>query len=188
MFFMIGNALDFVVQQLNDFIANKTGARKKIVKLSGLVTAEDGLSVKKDNTLALSVVNISEEGILANQHMMKRQGDEFVKQSPAVHLNVYLLISSLFKDDDYQMGLNWLSLAISFFQIHSSFNSTVSQMPSGLDKLSFELVNLDIDNLNGFWGAMGVPFQPSVIYKMRMLIMDRESFISKFEEFKDPEA
>ena len=119
---------------------------------------------------------------------MKRQGAAFVKQSPAVHLNVYLLISSFFKDDDYHIGLSWLSLAISFFQQHSNFNSNVYKMPKGLDKLSFELVNLDIDNMSRFWGALGARYQPSVIYKMRMLTVDSDAFVARFREFTDPQV
>ena len=42
-------------------------------------------------------------------------------------------------------------------------------MPDGIDKLSFELVNLDIDNMSQFWRALVTNYQPSVIYKMRML-------------------
>ena len=86
----------------------------------------------------------------------------------------------------YKKGLYWLSLAITFFQQHPFFSSDQVQMPNGINKLSFELVNLDIDNMSRFWGALGARYQPSVIYKMRMLKISGDGLDAVLPEIKDP--
>ena len=166
---MIADALNFVTNQLDSFLKRKTSRKESIVKLSGLVTPDGSIAIAEEDILVLSVVNIAEEGSIANQSNIKRQGNSFQKQAPPVYLNVYLLVSTLFKDEKYETGLHWLSLAINFFQQNPYFISSQTEMPNGVDKLNFELVNLDIDNMSRFWGALGARYQPSVIYKMRML-------------------
>lgn len=182
---MIADALYFVSEQLDNFLKRKTSREKLVVKLSGLVTPEGGISVTEDDILVLSVVNIAEEGSIANQSNIKRQGNGFQKQAPPVYLNMYLLVSALFKDDQYKTGLHWLSLAINFFQEHPCFISSQIEMPKGVDKLSFELVNLDIDNMSRFWGALGARYQPSVIYKMRMLKISSDTMEAVLPEITD---
>ncbi len=182
---MIAHALDFITQQLEDFFKRKTLVRDSFIKLSGLVTPEGGISVTAANTLVISVVNIAEESSIANRPRVTEHGGALLKRPVPIYLNVYILISALFKEDQYEEGLHWLSLAINFFQQHACFNAAQVQMPQGIDKLSFELVNLDIDNMGRFWGALGARYQPSVIYKMRMLTINEntmEAVLPKIRE------
>ena len=159
---MIANALDFVTVHLDYYLKRKTSGEKSIVRLSGVTN-------NNDDTLVVSVVNISEEGTIANQPNITNQGSNILKQAPPVYINVHILVSASFKENNYKEGLSCLSTAINFFQEHPYFNSQQIQMPDGIDKLSFELVNLDIDNMSQFWRALVTNYQPSVIYKMRML-------------------
>lgn len=183
---MLSEAMKFITDQLSEFLKRKTLASHSVVKLSGLVTPEGGISVTDSNTLVISVVNIAEEGSIANQPHINRHNSKLIKQTPPVYLNVYVLISALFKEDQYSVGLQWLSLAINFFQQHPFFDSKSTSMPKGIDKLSFELVNLDIDNMSRFWGALGARYQPSIIYKMRMLKFSGASIEAVVPEFKTP--
>jgi len=182
---MIAKALNFVTDELNSFLERNTPARKTMAKLSGLVTPDGVVSVAENNTLVISVVNIAEEASVANQPHITRQQNDLVKKAPPVYLNIYVLISALFNEDQYARGLEWLSLAIGFFQQNAHFNAAHTAMPLGIDKLSFELVNLDVDNMSRFWGALGARYQPSVIYKMRMLTIDSEAVEGILPEFKD---
>jgi hypothetical protein len=185
---MVADALSFVTNQLDSFLKRKTSVTKPVVKLSGLVSPDGNISVGEENLLVLSVVNIAEEGSIANQPNFERQGGMLLKQSPPVYINVYILISTLFTENQYTTGLHWLSLAINFFQQHPYFTSEQTAMPKGIDKLSFELVNLDIDNMSRFWGALGARYQPSVIYKIRMLKISSESIEAILPEIIDPKV
>lgn len=178
---MIAKALDFVTVQLDSYLKRKTSTSESKVKLSSVASTAE-------NTLVVSLVNITEEGIIANQTNIGRQGNSLLKQAPPVHLNLYILISAAFKENNYKEGLSWLSSAINFFQENPYFISSQIQMPKGIDKLSFELVNLDIDNMSQFWGALGSNYQPSVIYKMRMLKISDDSIEAVLPEITETET
>jgi hypothetical protein len=185
---MIADALSFVTNQLDSFLKRKTSETKSVVKLSGLVTPDGAISVMEDNILVLSVVNIAEESSIANQPNFTRHGNTTIKQAPPVYLNVYILVSAVFNENQYVVGLHWLTLAIGFFQQHPYFNSEQTAMPKGIDKLSFELVNLDIDSMGKFWGSLGARYQPSVIYKIRMLKINSETIEAILPEISDPKV
>ena len=183
---MIANTLEFVTDQLDNFLKRKTSGNRSIVKLSSLVSPDGSLSVTENNMLIVSIVNIAEEGSIANQPNIRGQNNELIKQAPPVYLNIFILISALFNEDQYKAGLHWLSMTISFFQQHPYFTSELNDMPENVDKLSFELVNLDIDNMSRFWGALGARYQPSVIYKMRMLKISSDTMEAVLPEIREP--
>ncbi|MCB0375966.1 MAG: DUF4255 domain-containing protein, partial [Sinomicrobium sp.] len=83
---------------------------------------------------------------------------------------IYLLLSMLFNEKQYPEGLKWLSGAIGFFQSHPVFNhENMSDFPASIRKVTCEIVNLNIQDMSHFWGALGAKYQPSIIYKLRML-------------------
>ena len=153
-----------------------------------MVTPDGELSLSKNNTLVISVVNIAEEGSIANRSEYRRGNDGLTKQSPPVYLNIYILLTAVFKEDEYTQGLHWLSLAIGFFQQHPLFTAMEYEMPTDVDRLNFELINIDLDLMSRFWGALGARYQPSVIYKMRMLKIDDNSIKAILPEIKEPKV
>ena len=185
---MIADALSFVTNQLDDFLKRKTSETKSIVRLSGLVMPDGAAAVTEENTLVLSVVNIAEESSIANQSNFSRQGNTILKQAPPVYVNVYILVSALFNENQYLVGLHWLTLAIGFFQQHPYFNSQQTAMPKGIDKLSFELVSLTIEDAGKFWTSLGARYQPSVIYKIRMLKISEDTIEGVLPEILDPKV
>lgn len=180
---MISEALSFITDHLNEFLIRKASSNKSLVKLSTLVKQDKDESDIED-TLLLSLVNISEETSITNQTSL-RQGDT-IKSAPPVFINLQILISASFSDNQYKEGLQMLSSAISFFQQQPHFNSQLVNMPKGIDKLSFELVNLNIDSMGEFWRAMGTHYRPSVVYKMRMLKISEDNIESTLPEIENP--
>ena len=41
--------------------------------------------------------------------------------------------------------------------------------PASLEKLVFEMVNMNFEELNNLWGVLGGAYFPSVVYKVRMV-------------------
>jgi hypothetical protein len=40
-----------------------------------------------------------------------------------------------------------------------------------MDKLSVEMVNLSLQEINNVWSVLGAKYMPSVAYKIRMLVI-----------------
>jgi len=41
--------------------------------------------------------------------------------------------------------------------------------PATLEKLTFDMVNMNFEQLNNLWGVLGGSYFPSVVYKVRLV-------------------
>jgi hypothetical protein len=156
---------------LNGHLNRKFQNRTNKVLLSGLVGPDGNAIIKEESALVLSIVNIEHE---TNRESMAGyvhlNGGGIGRKLPPVNINLYLLLSMLFNDKQYPEGLKWLSAAIGFFQSNPVFNhANMSGLPASVEKITCEIVNLNIQDMSHFWGALGAKYQPSIIYKLRML-------------------
>lgn len=180
---MLDKALGFIKNQLEEYLSIQV-EDEDILKFSTLKgTATDSLQTNK---LIVTIVNIEEEESMAHRNPHIKTSNGIIKKNSPVYLNIYILFSVNFKDKFYLKGLNILSLIISFFQQHSAFDGSQYALPEHISKLNFELVNIKIENMSHFWGALGANYQPSVIYKMRMLSIDAQNIITKETEINEP--
>ncbi len=186
---MLSEAVKFTKEQLEEFFSQKGNESQKMLQLCSLSQLNHSQKDDDaDNLIRMSIVNIEEAESMAHRMPKTESAGQHVKQNPAVYLNVYLLFSMDFQTEHYLDGLEWLSLIVLFFQQHSSFNSATTPMPSGIDKLNFDLINIDIDNMSRFWGALGANYQPSVVYKMRMLMIDASAVEAELASIHQPNA
>ena len=47
-------------------------------------------------------------------------------------------------------------------------------MPDGLNKLIMEVYSMPIEQQNYLWGALGAKYLPSVLYRLRLVVMNDE--------------
>lgn len=184
---MLSNAVEFIKLKLEEFLSYKAGSSEAILQLSSLSDSNSDKN-SDNNVINMSIVNIEEEEAMANRLSYTDKEGEIQKKNPPVYLNIYLLFSMDFKDSNYLEGLHWLSFIIQFFQENKLFTADTTAMPKKIERLNFELVNIEIDNMSRFWGALGANYQPSVIYKMRMISIDSEAIEAKFVGVSNPEV
>ena len=168
---MISAVLTNITQDLNAHLNRKFQSRTDKVLLSGLVGPDGNAIIKEESALVLSIVNIEHETNTENNRgYVRLNGGGIGQQYPPVNINIYLLLSMLFNEKKYPEGLKWLSGAIGFFQSHPVFNhQNMTNFPAAVRKVTCEIVNLNIQDMSHFWGALGAKYQPSIIYKLRML-------------------
>ncbi|MCY1398746.1 hypothetical protein D3C76_618950 [compost metagenome] len=163
---MIADAVEFI--------------RKEVRRHLGVADAEViANSARKlvDESSALgayiSLINLQEEPVLRNSpHVEKRVGKSRYIEPP-VFINLYLLFA--FKFQDYDASLTHLSKTIELFQSKRWFSAATQSgpgaiaFPTKLEKLVFEMVNMNFEELNNLWGVLGDAYFPSVVYKVRMV-------------------
>lgn len=183
---MINETLDFLVAQLNEYIRIKTGDSNK-VRLTRLTIGGDEIS--GTNTLICQVVNLEEERIgKAQLPMAPPVGSNFPIRNPEIKLNICMLISAnpMQEDEDYRNSLQLLSLAITFFQYRHYFTPDNSpSMPSDVDSLIVELYPISLENQSYLWGALGVKYRPSVVYRIRMIKILEDSVLGSASSPRD---
>jgi len=101
-----------------------------------------------------------------------------VERSPEIWMNVFILFGA--NKSAYIDSLNYISRVIGFFQKHHVFTPSmlndmvggaVTVKLPGVEKLIFDLSSLSFEELNQLWGILGGKYIPSVLYKMRMAVI-----------------
>ena len=77
--------------------------------------------------------------------------------------------------DDYSRSLHHLSGVIRYFQNHRVFNHENSpELAESVSQLVLELVTPSFAEQNELWGTLRSAYQPSAMYKVRMVVFQDE--------------
>jgi hypothetical protein len=172
---MIDQVLSAVVDRINTDI----GALDPEVVLGNisLIDAfQSGSSQNLNDKVIASVVNIEQDGALRNLPFRRSSTGagglpEAIERPPEIYLNVYVLFGA--NKSNYTVALQRISQVIAFFQRQFVFGPADLPVlgPLGLGKLIFDLYSTGFDELNQLWSVMGGKYIPSVIYKMRLAVI-----------------
>lgn len=176
---MIDKSLNFIVSELNNAMLSRFHSSENLVILSSVSNPDGSLPPAIENKIVLSLINVEREAAANGGSWPMRGGAESSgRVSPPLSLNLLLLITASFSSN-YGEALKFLGSTMGFFQGKPSFNAQNSSgFPPEMEKLSMELVNLSIQEINNVWAILGAKYMPSVVYKMRMLAI-QENWISE---------
>jgi hypothetical protein len=172
---MIDQVLNAIIVKLNTYI----GTLEPDVILGNIAFADafhDNPSQNVNDKIIASVINIEQEESLRNIPFRRTVPNtdglpQGVEQQPEIHLNVYVLFGA--NKNNYSTALQRISQVIGFFQ--RQFVYTPDDTPLlttlKLKQLIFDLYSTDFQELNQVWSVLGGKYIPSVIYKMRMAVI-----------------
>ena len=169
---MIDKALNFLLGEINAFLGVHFGGPENAAVLSSLCNPDGSPPLVIDNKIVLSLVNIEKETSMGSGSFVSRSPSAYSRTNPALHLNLYILISASFsgRPHSYDSALKSLSHSITFLQSKPAFDAQNSpSFPAGFEKLTMEMVSLSMAELSTLWAVLGASYLPSVVYKMRML-------------------
>lgn len=165
---MISLALHTIYNDLNTHLKQSLRLQKDAVIVHSL--KEDKSNVLESNAIALTIVNIEVENNRKTNSPYVLKGNSITQQHPPTNLNIYVLLSACFKEEQYLEGLHWLSEAISFFQSKPVFDArNTPGLSPEIEKLTMDIINVDIQEQGHFWAALSSKYVPSVIYKMKQV-------------------
>lgn len=166
---MINKALQFTNDILDQFLRNRFGLTESKVILNNLIENSGAIPLVNQNKVVISLINIEKETSKPFYIRNKRlENGSYADVNPAERYNLDLLISGNF--DDYNETLKFINAVILFFQINVAVDaSSFSSIPAGLSKLEFEIEKIGYHQMHSLWTAMGAKYQPSVIYKLRLV-------------------
>ena len=166
---MITKALQFTLSSLDQFLKTRMGLDESKVVLNNLIEGNGSIPQINQNKIVISLINIEKETTKPFYNRTQRlENGNYSEVRPSERYNLDILISSNF--DNYSEALKFLNAIILFFQINSTLDSNSStNIPLGLSKLEFEIEKITYRDMQSLWTAMGAKYQPSVIYKMRLI-------------------
>ena len=171
---MIAQALTYISTKINTAFFTPGGSPRVI--LGNVATLYDA-GVTESNVL-LSLVNIEEEVLLRNPENFLKRGLLAISKNPPMHVNITVMFGA-YQPNEGGMGTNYadsiskIQKIIGFFQRNSVFEqANFPDLPAEIEKLTFELINLNLEQLHHLWSMLGGRYIPSVAYKMRMVVID----------------
>jgi len=170
---MIDVALKFLTDELSIFLHSRIGPSAPDVKLTK-VADETGKYAFGEETVAVTVINIEEDRTFKSQlpEYTLKDGQHIVTE-PDIKINLYVMLAANFKQ--YNEALKCISYLLTFFQSHPSFTpDAFPALDTRIEKLTFELQSLGYDQINQVWTFLGAKHLPSLVYRMRLVIIKEE--------------
>jgi Pvc16 N-terminal domain len=167
---VIDAALNFIAAEVNAHLLKRTGSELGAVAVGPIVDDRGSWVVTQDTT-RLTLFQIDEERTLREQ-MPERTlvGGREVVLPPPLRLNLVLLFAGRFQQ--YDQALRTLSQILAFFQARPVFTPTdCPGMPPGLERVAIDLLSYGPEQLNQMWACLGAKHLPSVVYRLRMVVL-----------------
>ena len=175
---MIPEALTVIVGLINEFIL--PGHTDEPLVLSNISRVNDGdeFTQNMKDKLVLSIVNIEEDRVAKSPDHFMKENNLIRYKNPAIHLNLTLLFAAT--HDDYPKAIALLEKIVRFFQIKYVFTpgdtpelATANMINDfNVEKLIFDWMNLNLEQVHELWTTLGGHYIPSVIFKLRMITID----------------
>ncbi|MDB4918386.1 DUF4255 domain-containing protein [Mucilaginibacter sp.] len=172
---MIDEVLITLKDKLNEYVCLKTDHPEDTVVFP------DGSKLDPSqfplNNITPILINIEEEKSI-------RSADRFsgvvrnglrTEVNPSIPVNLLILFVVRFAD--YEQSMKILSLIIRFFQRNRVFDhANTPTLSPELSKFTMELQALPLAEQNELWNSLRSAYQPSLLYKVSMLVFnDKES-------------
>lgn len=170
---MIDSAIYSIIEELNDSLNMKFRLNENRVVASNLLNLDGSLSLKDENRIVVSLVNLEEEKTATpNGFGVPTSGPNH-----PIYLNMYVLFYSLFNEKLYEESLKFISSIIGFFQAKKVFTpNNTPGLDQKIDKILVEIHNTSFHEQSNILSALGAKYAPCILYKMRMVGIE-ESFI-----------
>lgn len=175
---MIFGILNFLKLQLDTYLSggNQATTEPLIVLSNPWSNSESAKGSFYLN--AISLINIEEEKVFKPQQEQRLPIDEFRyrMKPPELYLNLYLLVSAY--NRNYEEALKFISKVVAYFQMHNIFKNSSpdgsdgTTMPDNVEQIVMELYTASFEQQNQIWAALSTGYLPSVIYKVKSIIVD----------------
>lgn len=167
---MIQSVFVTVAEEMNEYFSSKFSLNTEKVVVSSLAENAENTSLLSEDNVIVSLVNIEQEKVSYNTSSLGYK---------PVNLYLYLLFSAGFSDGNYEEALKLLSGIITFFQQRPVLNQqNTPSLHAAIDKLSFDMINMNIQELSQLWSINGSKYYPSVLYRAKIVRIEEDGLLN----------
>lgn len=188
---MLESAMKAITMQLNRYMHKRFDLDEDAVVLSTPYESDGNVAAKVNNKLVVFLVNLNKDTLPNSTGMLSSSSSissSFTSAKP-LYLNLYVIIGACFDAARYQQSLNYLSHAIGCFQQHPVIDGhTYPELSKNIQKLILDIENVGLNDLSNMWGILGGTYLPSVLYKVRMVVVASDNIIEREVSASTPET
>lgn len=177
---MIQNVLPVIANELNDYLKSRFNSVEDKVTISNVIDQDGSVAVEGNNKIVVTLINITEEPTLRASANNQLMGTSFLEFAPPVSINLTLMFSAFFSPKNYLEALRFISGVIYFFQSKPLFtNQNTPDLTANVDKIHFDILSMQPQELMNIFSMMGAKYMPSVVYKMKMLTFSQDNIVDE---------
>lgn len=180
---MIDEILDIIKDEVDAFLKLKMkDSRQQYVHLAPLVDL-NGKPAMNENAILMTLFKIEEDRVnMSNNRESRLADDKVFYMNAPVKLNLFILVSAVYADaqeKNYLEALKRLSYVVGFFQAKNVFTArNTPRLDPAYGRIIMEIYNQLPEEQNNFWGMFGGLYRPSVVYRLRALMIQEEQVTS----------
>lgn len=135
---------------------------------------------EKPNKMVVSLFGIERETSGGISAPVQRTAEGYTQQAPPLLLNLNLMLAAVYDERRYAESLSILSDTLKFIQSVPKFeiDGTV---------YTVEIVTLSTQELNNIWTMLGGQYYPSVVCRLRRLVIDSGETTGSGATMKEPD-
>ncbi len=164
---MIARILKYYTGLLNENLSLKHNQPEGVATLSVIGSSEGEYSGK----MVVSLLNIERETAGGIAPQSRSVANEQIVKHPALMLNINIMIAAEYENKSYAKSLVVLSDTLAFIQSRGVFSFEGQSY-------TVELVPLSTVDLHNIWTTMGGHYLPSVVCKIRRVVIDAGEIVS----------
>jgi hypothetical protein len=183
---VIDLTLKLIADRLNAHLSALFSVSEDLVAIGPLSDAEGKPTAESRNRLTIFVTNIAHDTVPRSGSGRATLSE---RMAAPVHLDIYFMLASGHDPEIYGEGLKLISAALMFFQAHPVMTPrTIPEMPAGLSQISIEISNLKAEEIGQLWGNLGGRYVPSVMFKVRSVMIDARAITAVTPLVRAPAA
>lgn len=156
------------------------------ITLGNVAYLDDTSANTLEDTVVLSLINLSEENTMKNWPNYRTVGNTTVLKQPIINLNLYIIFCVNYGSSKYDAELRDLSKIITFFQgkkVFTQSNTIYNHSPNPMNPLAemdnfkfhAELYTPTFEEQSYIWGSLGGKQRPSAIYKVSVVQLESKA-------------
>jgi hypothetical protein len=173
---VIDLALQAIVAQLNQALRTGFAIRDDVAVLGNVLEQDGSVGAQLDNRIVVSLVNIERETLAqrAPRHGAHPLARSVLTEEP-VHLVLSVMFAANFSGSNYGEGLKMISAVVGFFQSRPVLDPhNTPGLDRRIDRLALDIANLSVAELSNLWSILSGKYLPSVLYRVRLVSVDRD--------------
>ena len=172
---MIKKILTYYAERLDEYLSRLHHQPEGLAEVGFVGNGTEERPCK----MVVSLINVERETAGGISAPVQRTAEGYTRQAPPLLLNLNLMLAAVYDERRYAESLSILSDTLKFVQSVPKFE--VEEM-----SYTVEIMTLSPQDLNNIWTTLGGQYYPSVVCKLRRLVIDAEEITGSGKLSKNP--
>lgn len=164
---MIKRILTYYAERLEEYLSHLHHQPEGLAKVGFVGNGTE----ERPNKMVVSLINVERETAGGISAPVQRTPEGYARLSPPLLLNLNVMLAAVYDERRYAESLSVLSDTLKFIQSAPRFEV-------GGTGYTIEIVSISTQDTNNVWTLLGGQYYPSVVCKIRRLVLDAEEITS----------